>query len=189
MKRSLFIHVSCFKNLHKRLILLFFWSCIKVASSGTRLAFILCRSQPWIEGFLAWNMLSVICQRNAELPLNPHLQAWAQQCPRCSRAWCGPSLKTVEALLLQQIDEVYLERRTVKVGKQRARERNTERRRSRVVMDFSSLKGISCYMWDVLCGRLGKNEKEYETDKHHSAIILSLHRRPFTVARQLIQLC
>lgn len=55
-------------------------------------------------GFLASNILSVMCQGIVLLGwkcLNPHLQAWAEWCLRCSRAWCGLSLKTVEALLLQ----------------------------------------------------------------------------------------
>ncbi len=55
--------------------------------------------------FLVWNMLSLICQRNvfcrAELSQTPLSSGLEVRIQRCSRAWCGPSLKTVETLLLQ----------------------------------------------------------------------------------------
>lgn len=55
------------------------------------------------RGFLAPNVLSVTCQRKvfrAEQPLNPRLQARAEWCLGRSRARRGPSLKTVEIVVV-----------------------------------------------------------------------------------------
>lgn len=162
--------VGRFKHLHKPPILLFFWPCFKNWKASLcnipwhKISFYTLQFTALNWRCLAWNALSVIRQGNvSSSALNPHLQAWAKRYPSCSRAWRRPSQKTVKSLLLQQIDEVYLEGSAAKAGNWRETLRQRKRRKeAKAGNGFSILKGISCYM--MFCGRMRRTRRECETD-------------------------
>lgn len=173
--------VGHFKHSHKPPMLLFFWSSFKNWKASPcnilwhKISFYTLQFTALNWRCSAWNTLSVICQGNVSSPaLNPHLQAWAERCPRCSRAWCGPSLKTVKTLLLQQIDEVYLESEALRrlgIGEKHWDGERGERRKG-LVMDFPFWRELVA-TWCSVDGWEEQGGNVRQTDTHHSASLYS----------------
>lgn len=117
------------------------------------------RALDW--GFLAWNMFSVICQRN----VLPRWTGSESSPPGVSRA-----VSEVQQSMMWTVSEECgdfvvavdwwgLFREKHRGGWEEERKTLRQEKEGEEVKagnGFSNLKGISCYIQDVLCGRMGR---------------------------------
>ncbi len=149
-------------SISKRPVLLFFWSCLEVQYESCivtlwnilwhKMSFYTTEFKASNWGFLAWNSSMSSVRKQFAGPNS----LWIPPCRPELSGVRGAAEHNVDclwrlwSLLLEQIDEVYLERSTVRAGKT---ERETQTEREGEVEGgngFSSLKGISCYLQDAL---------------------------------------